>query len=163
MTREGWLMKLGLACLIVGLAAVLAGVLFGRTPVATAVVAGGASVKPAPSAAEQDRSDGAALGTLQRSGANLAKRTTITHYLYVPELGDARAAADALERRGFDIVLERPLGAATNSAVRTDWGVVASRAETPTIEHLRAARAVFRTLARRYHGSYDGWEAAVVR
>jgi hypothetical protein len=161
MTRENTLVRLGLACLAVGLAAVVAGVLFGRAPVAKAVAVNG-TVKPTQSAAEADRNDGLALSTLTRNGANLAKRTTITHYLYVPELGEARAAADALERRGFAIVIERPLVPATGSGVRTDWSVVASRAETPTLDHLRAARAVFQALARRYRGSYDGWEAAVV-
>ena len=163
MTPRDSLMKLGLACLVVGLATGAAGLVFGREPAAKAVVVTGAAVQPTPSAADEDWSDGIALGTLERSGANLAKPTAITHYLYVPELGDARAAADALERRGFTIVLERPLDPATNAVVRTDWGVVAARTETPTIQHLRATRRVFRTLAKRYHGSYDGWEAAVVR
>jgi hypothetical protein len=156
-------MKLGLACLVVGFAIIGAGWLFGRAPTTATAVVTVAVLKPTPSAADDDMNDVHALSTLLRNGANLSKRTTITHYLYLPELGDARAAADALERRGFSIVLERPLAATANSAVRTDWGVVASRGETPTMDHLRATRALFKALAGRYRGSYDGWEAEVVR
>jgi hypothetical protein len=163
MTREFSLVKLGLGCLIAGLAFVVAALFLGRAPVGkAAVVTPTARASPTPSPAAAELNDVHALSTLLSNGANLAKQTTITHYLYVPELGDARTAVDALERRGFTVVLERPLGAAPGSAVRTDWAVVASRPETPTIEHVRAARIVFEALARRYHGSYDGWEAAVV-
>ena len=158
MMRDNPLMRLGLASLVVGLAAIAVGVLFGRAPAAKP-----AAVAPAQSFADADRDDSRALSVLRRDGANLAKPTTITHYLYVPKLGDARAAAAALEPRGFAIVLERPVAPAVGSGARTDWGVVASRAETPTLDHVRSARAIFQALARRYRGSYDGWEAELVR
>jgi hypothetical protein len=164
MTRKVPLAMLGFGSLVAGLAFVFASLAFGgKPPGKAAVVAHAASATPSPQPASDELNDVHALSTLLSNGADLAKPTTITHYLYVPELGDARTAVDALERRGFTVVLERPLGAAPGSAVRTEWGVVASRAETPTIEHVRAARTVFEALARRYHGSYDGWEAAVVR
>jgi hypothetical protein len=164
MPRGFSLTKLGLGCLIAGLAFVVAALVVGRVPVSKpVVVTHAATPAPAPSPADDEKNDGDALSALRRNGANLSKRTTITHYLYVPQLGDARLAADALEQRGFAVVLERPLGAAPGSAVRTDWGVVASRAETPTIAHLRATRSFFKALATRYRGAYDGWEAEVVR
>jgi hypothetical protein len=33
--------------------------------------------------------------------------------------------------------------------------------DVPSLENVRTARALFEGLARKYHGEYDGWEAAV--
>jgi hypothetical protein len=160
-------MKLGLACAVIGLLLVSVSLIFGGGP------AGRVPLTQPPPVAQPvktrppdagDRNDRNALDAMRRNGADLSKPTRITFYLYVPKLTDAREAADALEQRGFSIVLERPLRTASNGVqARTDWGVEASRTQKPTAANLRAARAMFNGLALRLHGTYDGWEAGVVR
>ena len=101
--------------------------------------------------------DAKVIATLKATGADVSKSTEIIHYLYVPKELDARAAARALEEKEFSLTI-RPPGPQDRT-----WMVKATEKGTPSIEHFDATRPLFRDLARRFDGQYDGWEAAVTR
>jgi hypothetical protein len=119
-------------------------------------------VKAAPrTARETDREDELVLQQLREHGADVSQPTAIRHYLYVPTHAEAELAVAELTARGFAAVLTPPLGALGDGTTSTDWGVVATETAAPSIEHVRATRAVFARLATKFGGTYDGWEAAV--
>jgi regulator of RNase E activity RraB len=98
--------------------------------------------------------DRQSIEQLRTAGSDLSKPHTIQFHLRVPSQKDANAAATELQAGDYD------------TAVRQDrdgrnWLCVAQKSMTPTIENLSGARRMFMDLAARYHGEYDGWDAAV--
>jgi regulator of ribonuclease activity B len=110
-----------------------------------------------------DKNDEAVLAKLRANGSDLTKRTDIVFYLYIPALRDARAAASTLQRDGFTSQVQEPLGRLSDGSYESRYSVIAHMEEVPSIENLRENRALYKHLARRYKGEYDGWEAAVAR
>ena len=94
------------------------------------------------------------LERLRTAGSDLSKAHTLQFYLYVPSQQDAKAAATTLQENDFDTVVKW-------GADGKNWLCLAQKTMTPTIENLTEARQTFKTLATRYRGEYDGWEAAV--
>jgi hypothetical protein len=94
------------------------------------------------------------LEQLRSAGSDLSKTHTIQFYLYVPSRQDATAAATSLQASDFDTVVKQ-------GADGHNWLCLAQKSMTPTIENLTEVRQVFKALATRYRGEYDGWEAAV--
>lgn len=94
------------------------------------------------------------LEQLRSAGSDLSKTHSIQFYLYVPSQEEAMAAATTLHGNDFNTVVK--LGADGKT-----WLCLAQKSMTPTIENLNEARQVFKELATRYRGEYDGWKAAV--
>jgi hypothetical protein len=112
-------------------------------------------------ALSDDANDEIVLLELQKRGSDLSKPTDIVFYLYIPSLRNARSSVRELDRDGLSAHYEQPLGRLSDGSFERRYSVVAHARATPTIEHIRAYRTIFKSLARRFSGEYDGWEAAV--
>lgn len=86
--------------------------------------------------------------------SDLREPHTISHYLYVPNRGDARTIAEELKRRGFHT--EERLGADS-----VNWLVLARHEAIPTEERMASVRRSMEILIAKVGGEYDGWEADV--
>jgi hypothetical protein len=114
-------------------------------------------------ASDPEAGDQQVLAQLRASGANLAKPTDIIHYLYIPSLENAKLIQHELDAHGYRAEVQEPLGTLPNGTVENRYSVVAHIDQVPSIENIRKARALFSALAKTYDGTYDGWEAAVVK
>jgi Regulator of ribonuclease activity B len=102
--------------------------------------------------------DAATLSALAASGSDLSRPTTFIHYLSFLAEENATAAGRALaEELGY-----RVQGFAPEANI-PDWGVQAEVEREPTLENVRRMRQVMAVAAERFHGDYDGWEAAIQR
>lgn len=110
-----------------------------------------------------DANDENVITQLRARGSDLTKRTDIVFYLYIPGLRDARAAASTLNGHGFSAEVEGPLGRLPDGSYESRYSVVTHIEEVPSMENLRKDRRLYKLLAQRYKGEYDGWEAAVVQ
>jgi len=108
----------------------------------------------APVDAQDVAQDNEVLDQLRSAGSDLAKPHHIEFYLYLPSQEDAEGAEGELRALGYNVTVR----AAPDSS---NWLCLASRTMMPTIEELTNARGVFKGLALRYQGAYDGWEAAI--
>jgi len=97
-----------------------------------------------------------ALDQLRAVGSDMSKPHEIDFYLYVPSEADAKAVEAALRSLGYDVLIR----AGENEI---NWLCIASRTMRPTIQELTNARGVFKGLALRHSGAYNGWQAAIVR
>jgi len=96
---------------------------------------------------------------LQQNGADITKPREIPHYLYFPSEDVARNAVDELSKSGYET--SEKLSKQSTADAAKPW-VVIGREETVVNEKTIAAmRMQFTEIAHRYHGGYDGWEAAV--
>jgi hypothetical protein len=77
------------------------------------------------------------------------------HYLYFGAEQASAAAAEELRRSDF--TTEERLG-----ADEVSWLVLASHKMTPSNEGVAFVREVMETVAARFGGEYDGWDAEVV-
>ena len=103
--------------------------------------------------AQQDP-DAQVLAQLRKAGSDLSKPHTIQFHLRVPSQKEANAAATELQAGEYDTAVRQGRDG-------HNWLCVAQKSMTPTIENLSGARRMFMDLAARYHGEYDGWDAAV--
>ena len=72
------------------------------------------------------------------------------HFIYLPTSDDAVAVASALEREGWDTLVQ---------AAEDVWLVVAGCLRVLNEPLVRQTRARLASLAAAHGGSYDGWEA----
>jgi hypothetical protein len=81
----------------------------------------------------------------------------VDFYLYLRTREDADAAREALQGEGYAV------HAAPSADPESDrpWLVRASRELAVGEQSMEDAEALFRQLAERYNGEYDGWETAV--
>lgn len=106
--------------------------------------------------AEDVARDSVVLDQLRAAGSNLAKPHRIAFYLYLPSKPEAAAAEAELRPLGYSVeVREGPDD--------IHWLCLATRTMVPTIQGLTGARVVFKGLAQRHKGAYDGWQAAIER
>jgi hypothetical protein len=96
------------------------------------------------------------LDQLRAAGSDLSKPHQIDFYLYLPSQADAEAAGAVLRPMGYDVTVS----VGDNDI---NWRCLASRKMKPTIQELTVARGVFKGLALRYQGAYDGWVTAIER
>ena len=94
------------------------------------------------------------LDQLRSAGSILAKPHHVEFFLYLPSEADAQGAEAELRSLGYSVTVR---GAPNN----TTWLCTASRTMIPTIQDLSDARGVFKGLALRHKGAYDGWQAAI--
>lgn len=106
--------------------------------------------------AEEIARDSQALDQLRAAGSNLAKPHHVDFYLYLSAQSDAESAEGTLRSMGYSVTI-------TSSENNINWICVASRTMVPTIQDLTVARGLFNSLATRYQGVYDGWEAGIER
>jgi Regulator of ribonuclease activity B len=109
----------------------------------------------------EGESDEAVLSELRAKGSDLTKVTDVAFYLYVPARRDAEAAATTLREHGYQVEVREPLGEVSDDSHESRYSIVARIGEIPSLENLRANRVLCETLAGRYEGEYDGWEAAI--
>ena len=76
------------------------------------------------------------------------------HFLYFPRKRDAEAAGEILHGREFSVEVRE-------SAMGEDWLVLATKSAPATREEMGELRDEMETLAARFGGEYDGWEAAI--
>jgi len=150
----------------VAVAAVIVGTLAGRAVKNAQIAEGFNVIRRIPSESE---GDAAVIDALRKAGSNLSRPTEITYYLYVPAESDAREVAALLNKHNLQATVEKPTGTglaetvakAVDGSSGDSWGIITVTKDVPSLENVRTARALFEDLARRYHGEYDGWEAAV--
>lgn len=97
------------------------------------------------------------LDAMKKHGADLSKPTEISFYLYFPAEDDAENAAAELRRSGYGAEVRPPL------PNFDEWLCYASREMVPTPKGIDDARSELESLADRFGGDFDGWEAAVRR
>jgi hypothetical protein len=112
---------------------------------------------------DAERGDLAVLSELRKHGSDLTQPTNVIYYSYIPAERDARSAAEALCHRGFYAMVSEPLGVLSDGTRSDDFCVIALAKATPTSAYFRSMRSIFDKLARQYGGTYDGWEAAIVK
>jgi Regulator of ribonuclease activity B len=76
------------------------------------------------------------------------------HYLYFSKKSNAEEAGDRLRSRGFSVEVSK-------SAAKENWLVLATIAPPKTGEQIDDLRDELESLATRFGGDYDGWEAAI--
>jgi regulator of RNase E activity RraB len=112
--------------------------------------------KATPVDAEDVAKDKQVLEQLRSAGSDLSKPHHIDFYLYLPSQTDAEAAAAALRPLGYSVTVQEGVNG-------INWLCLAARTMLPTTQELSDARVVFKRLALRYGGVYDGWDAAIQR
>src|SRR4030081_3619725 len=101
---------------------------------------GGTVTLIAPVPKDPDAADKVTIAELRRAGSDVSRPAHIIHYLYIPAERDAREAAAALRRRGFNADVYSPLGKLSDGTVSKDWGVLADTTGVPSLANLRKAR-----------------------
>jgi regulator of RNase E activity RraB len=101
------------------------------------------------------------IAELRKAGSDVSRPTNIRHYLYVPTQRQAKEAATTLRAHGYTVAVHEPLGKLSDGSVSKDWAVIAEVTGVPSLQTFRKSRPLFNQLAAKYHGNYDGWEAAV--
>jgi hypothetical protein len=103
--------------------------------------------------------DAQLVAQLQQNGADITKPREILHYLYFPIEDLARNTVEELSKWGYEA--SEKLSKRSTADAAKPW-VVIGRKETVVNEKTIAdMRMHFTEIAHRYHGDYDGWEAAV--
>jgi len=106
------------------------------------------------SAAEDFRTE--VVQQLRKAGSDVSVDHQFDFYLYVPQEADAIAAAQTLSERGFAVVTRR-------AARGANWLCVASATFVPDTTKLAEVGKLLSSLALKYKGEFDGWEAQVVK
>jgi rhodanese-related sulfurtransferase len=110
-----------------------------------------------------DQNDQAVLAQLRAKGSDLSKPTDVAFYLYIPARRDADSAAQVLRNSGYTAEVQEPLGKLSDGTYESRYSVVAHIQEVPSMHNLKMNRALYKSLAQRYKGLYDGWEAAIAQ
>jgi regulator of ribonuclease activity B len=110
-----------------------------------------------------DAMDRDAIAQLKRNGSDVTKPTDVVHYLYISARRDAEEASRRSAAAGYRSAVEAPLGNLPNGTVENRYSVIAHKTIVPSLGNVRRARTFFESLAHRFGGEYDGWEAAVVK
>jgi hypothetical protein len=97
------------------------------------------------------------LDAMKANGADLSKPTEISFYLYFPSEDDAGKAAAELRRLGYAAQVRPPL------PDFDEWLCYATRRMVPSAQEIDDARSELESLASRFSGDFDGWEAAIRR
>jgi hypothetical protein len=117
--------------------------------------------KPTPSISEpldRTHADLLVIQRLESAGADLSQKREVLHYLYLPSLQAAGEVARELRAEGYEVE-QRPAADAGNSPPNP-WLVLAKMEDIVDGPHVEQATARMSSLAARYAGEYDGWEAA---
>lgn len=97
------------------------------------------------------------LGELMKAGADLSLPRHASYELSFVQLAAASLAADEAEAAGWRAQVHDPVP--DDGAL---WSLVCERPDVVlTPDFVRAADDFFQSLADRFAGGYDGWEAAV--
>jgi hypothetical protein len=99
-------------------------------------------------------SDAQTLRRLEALGAKLSRARHVIHFLSFVEQGDARSAAEAIERAGWESTVTAP---ETASGL---WEVRGEGERVVDDTTVGAFRSWFERIAGERNGTYDGWEAA---
>lgn len=99
--------------------------------------------------------DGKVIAQLRRAGSDLSQPHDIDFFLYFPTEQAARAAALALDGRGFAVETGK-------AAQGPKWLMQLTRRMHPVERDLVALRRELDALAARHGGEYDGWGSPVV-
>ncbi len=110
-----------------------------------------------------DAMDQDIIAQLKRNGSDVTKPTDVVHYLYIPARRDAEEASRRSVAAGYRAAVGEPLGKLPNGTVEKRYSVVAHKTMVPSLGNVRRARTFFESLAHRFGGEYDGWEAAVTK
>lgn len=76
------------------------------------------------------------------------------HYLYFPKKSNAVEAGERLRSHGFSVEVSK-------NVTKENWLVLAMKAPPKTGEEMDELRDELESLAARFGGDYDGWEAAI--
>lgn len=109
-----------------------------------------------PKAALSDDLRAEVVQQLQKTGSNVARPHQFDFYLYVPSEANAQAAAQRLRQRGLVVRVRQ-------AEKDSNWLCFASLRAVPDTPKLTELGQLFESLARTYGGSFDGWEAQVVK
>ena len=101
--------------------------------------------------------DRAVLDQLRGRGSDLSLPRHTIHFLYFPTRGAAQEAAEIL-RAGGHIANTRPRNPAASA---NSWPVLVETVAVVDEATIASGRETFESLATRFGGEYDGWEAAL--
>ena len=101
--------------------------------------------------------DDEVLISLAQHGSDLSAPHTLEYYFYFKNASVASEACTELEARGFTILRNEP------AAEPNLFLLLASISLVPERHHVIALSDQLEMLARKFGGTYDGWEAAIVR
>ncbi len=90
-------------------------------------------------------------------GTNLALPRHTVYYLYFENLEAARSAAQELSSHGY----EAKSGMPSQIPTRNIWPVIAEKIVVVNEASVTQDRVLLTSVAERYGGEYDGWEAAL--
>jgi hypothetical protein len=110
-----------------------------------------------------DAMDQDVIAQLKRNGSDVRKPTDVVHYLYIPSRRDAEEASRRSAAAGYRAAVGEPLGKLPNGTVEKRYSVIVHKTMVPSLGNVRRARTFFESLAHRFGGEYDGWEAAVTK
>ena len=101
------------------------------------------------------------LDLMRKQGANFSNPFTLQHYLYLPSEEAAEDAAGDLRSLGYEVEVRRSASNKPNDPV--PWLALATEGTLVDERAIEERREQFDSLAQKYGGDYDGWEAAVQR
>jgi hypothetical protein len=102
------------------------------------------------------RQDVEVIQSLRDSGSDLAKPHPIDFYFYFSTKAQAESAAADVRDAGLEIIKIEP-------GEKHNWFVLALKNVVPTVPNVQELTRELTEIAERHSGSYDGWEAPIVR
>jgi regulator of RNase E activity RraB len=99
------------------------------------------------------------VAQLQQNGADITKPREILHYLYFPSEDLARNTVEQLSKSGYEA--SEKLSKHSTADAAKPWVVIGRRETVVNEKTIADMRMHLTEIAHRYHGDYDGWEAAV--
>src|SRR6266705_5860053 len=98
--------------------------------------------------------DTAVLSPLRRVDSGASRPHLVHFYLYFPSRQKAENAKVELTASGFDVDIAEPLK-------DSRWLCLAHKELVPRLKELLVIRNTLSSLASKFYGKYDGWEAEV--
>lgn len=97
------------------------------------------------------------LNQMMKAGADLSESRHVLYYLYFPSEDAAGSAAGAARDAGFTAEVRKPL-----DEYPDQWTVVCEQQDVVlSIDFIRDSDDLFESIAAKFSGEYDGWEASM--
>ena len=103
-----------------------------------------------------DDADRLVIAQLKEQGSDITKPTDVIFYLYFPTQADAESLRATVADMGFTVDIHQIDG-------YTDWTLAANKTMIPSEDNILPLNHKFDDLAASKNGTYDGWEAALVK
>jgi len=114
------------------------------------------SVKLGSATTDADEADRLAIARLKDQGSDITKPTDVIFYLYFPTQANAEVLRASISDMGFNVDIHQLDG-------YKEWTLAANKTMVPSEANILSLSHQFESMAASEDGTYDGWEAALVK